>query len=176
MSHIHQEPGQHDATVSAFIIRTDGPEPRILLHEHRKLNRLFQFGGHVELHETPWQAIAHEIEEESGYRLDQLRLLQPADRLMELSSSVLHPQPVCQMTHQFSDHDHFHTDTVYAFITDQTPAHEVGEGESGLMRLVTRAELSQLNEDTILPDIKDIGLYILDSYLQGSEEVSVDAY
>jgi len=46
---------------------TEGAEPRIILHKHRKLNKLLQFGGHVELDETPWQAVLREIAEESGY-------------------------------------------------------------------------------------------------------------
>lgn len=69
MPHIHTEPGQHDLTVSAYIVRMDLPEPAIILHKHRKLNKWLQFGGHVEPHENPWQAVQREIREESGYEL-----------------------------------------------------------------------------------------------------------
>ncbi len=31
-----------------------------------------QVGGHIELDETPWQAVEHELREESGYTLAEL--------------------------------------------------------------------------------------------------------
>ena len=67
MPHIHTLPGEHDATASAYIVRTDLGEPAIMLHRHKKLDTMLQFGGHVELHENPLEAIAHELREESGY-------------------------------------------------------------------------------------------------------------
>jgi len=63
MAHIHTQPGQHDHTASAYIVRTDFDEPKIMLHLHRKIGKYLQFGGHVELHETPWQAVVHELRE-----------------------------------------------------------------------------------------------------------------
>ena len=72
MPHIHNKPGQHDICVSGYIVKiTEGDEPRIILHKHRKLKMLLQFGGHVELDETPWQAVLREIAEESGYDKNQ---------------------------------------------------------------------------------------------------------
>lgn len=65
MSHIHPGHGQHDICVSAYIVLL-GDESKMLLHKHRKLGTLLQFGGHVELDETPWQAVLREIMEESG--------------------------------------------------------------------------------------------------------------
>jgi len=64
MAHIHTAPNQHDHTVTAYIIRIDKDEPRALLHMHKKLNVLLPVGGHIELDETPWAAMAHELEEE----------------------------------------------------------------------------------------------------------------
>ena len=58
MPHIHTEPGQHDQTVSAFIFRKVDGEYKAFLHMHRTLGTLMQVGGHVELDETPWGAIA----------------------------------------------------------------------------------------------------------------------
>mgnify|MGYP001683399595 FL=1 len=86
MPHIHNKPGQHDICVSGYIVKiTEGDEPRIILHKHRKLKMLLQFGGHVELDETPWQAVLREIAEESGYDKNQLKLLQPCyNRLTSL--------------------------------------------------------------------------------------------
>ncbi len=53
MAHIHTQPGQHDHTASAYIFRVDFDEPKLVLHLHRKINKYLQFGGHIELHETP---------------------------------------------------------------------------------------------------------------------------
>ncbi|MGH7926471.1 MAG: NUDIX domain-containing protein [Candidatus Binatia bacterium] len=140
MAHIHTQPGQHDHTASAFIVRIDGDEPRLLLHLHKKLGTLLQFGGHIELHENPWQAVAHEIFEESGYALKQLRLLQPPDRIKVLSGAVLHPSPVCYSTHPFNDDlEHFHTDATFAFVTNEPPQYAISDGESADVRLLTRA-------------------------------------
>ena len=110
MPHIHDQPGQHDTCVSGYIVKiTEGAEPRIILHKHRKLNRLLQFGGHVELDETPWQAVLREIAEESGYDKNQLRLLQPRyNRLASLPGVKLHPQPIAIHTYPAGG-GHYHT-------------------------------------------------------------------
>ena len=76
MAHIHTEPGQHDHTVSVYLVLLDGKTPEILLHLHKKYRRLMQFGGHVELNEDPWQAIIHELEEETRYVISELKILQ----------------------------------------------------------------------------------------------------
>src|SRR4051812_49824476 len=100
MPHIHTEDGQHDPTTSAYIVRTDTPEPTILLHKHRKLGKYLQFGGHIELNENPWAAITHEIAEESGYGIDQLTILQPTTLLKKVSGVQMHPLPVSYLTHK----------------------------------------------------------------------------
>ncbi len=48
----------------------------------------------MELNETPWQAVAHELTEETGYELGQLSILQPVDRIESLPKIVVHPAPV----------------------------------------------------------------------------------
>lgn len=67
MAHIHTAPGQHDNTVTLYIVRQFGTEWKGLLHMHRKHHRLLPVGGHVELDETPWQSAVHELREEAGY-------------------------------------------------------------------------------------------------------------
>ena len=61
MPHIQTGPGQHDTTSRALIVRLDTPSPQILLHIHKKYGRLMQLGGHVELTETPWQAVLTDL-------------------------------------------------------------------------------------------------------------------
>lgn len=77
MPHIHTAPNQHDHTVTGYVIRTDGDQPRALLHVHKKLGKLLPPGGHIELDETPWAAMLHELREEAGYDAGQLLVLQP---------------------------------------------------------------------------------------------------
>lgn len=169
MPHIHTEPGQHDFTASAFIVRLDRLDehgkPKLLLHVHKKLHKLLQFGGHVELDETPWHAVLHELTEETGYQPDQLNLLQPPGMLTGLSGAILHPYPVCINTHDF-DETHKHTDIAYVFTTDQPPASGAGEGESVDFKLVTEADLHLLTEEDIKINVKEIGLFVLNTCLK----------
>lgn len=175
MPHLHTKPGQHDFTVSAYIIRTDFARPKLILHQHKKLNKLLQFGGHVELDENPWSALIHEIREESGYDLAQLKLLQPESRLKNgVGGSVLHPQPVCINTHPFNE-EHFHIDIGYAFVTDQEPAHQLAADESQDIRLVSQAELLELGRAEIFDNVKDIANFIFDECLPNWEHISADA-
>lgn len=176
MPHIHTEPGQHDQTVSAFIIRLDTKEPMMVLHRHKKLGRLMQFGGHVELHETPWQAVIHEIAEESGYHLDQLMLLQPKRRLMYVGDDVLHPQPVSILTHRFGDTDHFHTDITYAFVTYEAPSSPIQDQESTEIELLSAAELADAPPEAIFESIRSIGLYVFDECLPNWTLVKPNSY
>ncbi len=172
MSHLHTKPGQHDLTASAYIVRTDGPEPVLLLHMHKKLNQYLQFGGHVEHHEDPWKAVSHEIVEESGYHMSQLKLLQPSLRLKSISNATLHPVPVTLLTHEFPGLDHFHSDVAFAFTTNEPPASDVEEGESTIMRNFTAAELRKLQKDEIPENVREIGLYVLDNILASWEQIA----
>lgn len=163
MPHIHTEPGQHDLTVSMFIVRTDSNEPRVMIHKHKKMGVWLQFGGHVELNENPWQALEHELIEETGYEIDQLELLEIA-RPPQAENSVSHPLPFSLNTHAIGS-DHFHIDIRYAFKTSQTPRRKVGKSESQEIILITRQELLDLSDSDIWPDTRNQFLYILDNLL-----------
>ncbi len=153
MPHIHTKPGQHDTTVSGFIVRTDLKEPKLLLHKHKKLGRYIQFGGHVELHETPWQALIHELREESGYAVSQLSLLQPNQRISSLTGVKLHPVAVYHLTHKF-DEKHFHTDLGYAFVAKGEPEAAIADNESNEVIMVTRNELVNLPADLTFESVR----------------------
>lgn len=172
MPHIHTAPGQHDHTASANIFRVDGKGPRVLLHRHLKAGVYIHFGGHIELDETPWQTIVHELLEEAGYDMEQLQILQPAERLKTLRHAVLHPQPVCINTHLITaSPDHFHTDSVYTFITTEEPKHAVAAGESTDFILLTRQELIDLSEKEMFSNVREICLYMFDHVLPHWERV-----
>jgi hypothetical protein len=177
MPHVHTKPGQHDATISGFIIRTDGDEPRILLHRHKLLRRYFQFGGHVELHEDPWQALTHELLEESGYDMDQLQVLQPRVRYTETNPRIVrHPLPFSSVTHPFADQDHYHSDTTYAFTAIEESRHPIGKDEADTLELLTAAQIRAIPDKDIYPEIRGMALFALETLLKEWEPVPAKTF
>ncbi len=156
MPHIHTEPGQHDITASAWIVREAEDAPKVLVHMHRKLEKLMQVGGHIEIDETPWQAMAHEIPEESGYSLGELQILQPLPDTPVVSGATVHPVPAIMNTHMVSE-THYHSDLGYVFVARDKPKSLPMEGESLDLRWLTIDELANaaLN-GTALQDVVDI--------------------
>lgn len=176
MPHIHTQPGQHDLTVSAYIVREVDGEWKCLVHMHKKLHKLLQVGGHVELNETPWQALGHELREESGYELSELNVLQPTAHIPEFYDNIAHPIPVRFMTHLFSE-GHYHIDCGYAFIADQLPAHALGAGESEDIRWYSLAELAAAKErDEVLGDVVDSYVYIVSNCLGSFTRMPADTF
>ena len=171
MPHIHTQPGQIDMTATAFIVLRGEEAPKVLLHQHKKFNMLLAPGGHVELNETPWAAIAHEITEEAGYTLDELFVLQPALRIAQHDEIVVHPQPVLTNTHPVSS-DHYHADTGYLFVTDHKPKSLPHEGESQDLRWYTRDEIAALSTDVLWEHSRHAILSIFDDFLDAWEPVA----
>jgi 8-oxo-dGTP pyrophosphatase MutT (NUDIX family) len=173
MSHIHNKPGQHDSTISAFIVRIEkNGEPRILLHRHKKLNKLLQPGGHVELNENPWQAVIHEICEETGYEIHQLKVLQSAPNIPQnlQSYATFLPIPVVVNSHRFGDNDHFHDDLGFAFLTTELPASEPDDGEKRDFHWVSLAKLGALTDDEIILNSREISRYVLENFANWRSE------
>lgn len=175
MSHIHTDDNQHDLTVTAYIVRTDTPEPMALLHMHKKLGVLLPVGGHVELSETPWQAIAHELAEESGYELSQLRILQPKSRIKSMSKTVHHPSPLSMNTHSIPK-SHFHTDIEYAFTAKSEPVLDIAEGESMDIRWLSQEELNSIATAEIFDSTKEVYNFIFDEAINEWEAVETDSF
>lgn len=169
MPHIHTVSEQHDHTVSAYILRYDDmyldrpTNLRLLVHMHKKFGVLLQPGGHVELNENPWAALTHEILEETGYDMDQLRLVQPnMPMVTKLSnpSAILHPLPFCVNTHDASTPElggavHRHTDTTYLFLTQESPRNALSEDESQDLRWLSQDEIEDAGSDEISSIVKD---------------------
>lgn len=167
MAHIHTEPGQHDLTASAYIIRDDGNEPVVLLHRHKKLGKFFQFGGHVELDETPWQSIIRELVEEAGYTAEQLKILQPFDRILPDSAvATQHPYPLLFLTVPYGgiSDTHFHTDISFCFVVNAPPLGDPQDGESADIQKFNRSQLFDLDDTQIIENVKQACLLALDVY------------
>jgi 8-oxo-dGTP pyrophosphatase MutT (NUDIX family) len=167
MPHIHTKPEEHDLTVSAFIVRVDENQtPRILLHHHKKLNKLLQIGGHIETNENPWQAMIHEIREETGYDIQQLKVLESAPNLQQdpNSNATFLPIPIAVNSHRFGGLDHFHDDLSFAFLTSELPNGEPDEDESQEFRWVDLTELDSLTVDDIVKNSQEISRYVLENF------------
>lgn len=178
MPHIHTEPGQHDHTVTGYIVRVDGDRPRVLLHMHKKLNMLLPPGGHIELDETPWDALLRELREEAGYDELQLMILQPALRIKPsdvAAEATLHPQPIAMNTHAVTP-GHYHSDTVYALVAHDAPGCDIAIGESTDMRWLDRDELALLPGTEIWDNVRHIGLMVLDHFLSEWDPVVTSEY
>lgn len=164
MAHIHTGPGQHDMTVSGYIIRQreDGAW-LCLVHMHRKIGKLMQIGGHIELQETPWQAVAHELYEESGYSLAELMVLQFTTDSVEASGNVTHPVPFTVNTHRVGglEATHYHSDLCFGFVAQAAPIGSVAATESTDLRWLTVAELKIAAESGQL--VKDV--YLIYTFL-----------
>jgi len=159
--HIHEKPGQHDITASAFIIREDADEPRCLVHYHRKADVLLQIGGHVDPDASPWQALAGELEEEAGYSLQDLDVLQfTAERIGEVGI-VAQPVPFAVLTEPVGD-EHLHDDMCFGFIAKHAPSRVIHEGESQDLRWLTHRELIQCAETgEMIPNVLGIYAFLL---------------
>lgn len=156
MPHIHTEPNQHDMTVSAYVLRKDGGEWKCLVHMHRKIDMLMQIGGHIELNQTPWQAIAEELLDEAGYDLSELKILQPDWRMRNMTETVLHPVPFCMNTHSVGN-DHYHSDCIYAFTAEHLPDNLPKHTESHDLRWYSLEQLQlQADAGVALQDCTDV--------------------
>lgn len=164
MPHIHTGNGQHDLTISAFIINSETNS--LLLHQHKILGVWLQPGGHVELEENPWQALTHEIAEETGYDITNLNVLQTGLVIPGLIETV-QPTPLVQRTHEFpttTGVKHYHTDLAYGFVASNDQRAGLADGESDVVEWFSTERLAALSEESIVPDTRTIGLYLLENY------------
>lgn len=140
-----------------------------------------QFGGHIEPRQQPWQAMQEELLHESGFVLDQLRVLQPpVARILKLTEAVVHPIPVAETTYPFKDpriKDHNHIDHGYALVTKEEPRQAIATGESTDIRLFSRDELMSLSPDTdTFRNVQEIAGFIFDNCLDSWEAVSASSF
>ena len=163
MPHIHTQPNQHDMTVSMYIIRKVDDDWKCLIHMHRRLGVLMQIGGHIETDETPWQTVAHELTEESGYTLAELEVLQPS-RVRQVRGAVVHPVPCLVNTHNAGPGPHYHSDLCYVFVAKDIAKQDPSDGESSDIRWMTPAEMKGHTSKKVLGDVIDIYETILDEF------------
>lgn len=150
MAHIHTKHNQHDTTISTYIVMLDGAQPKFLLHMHKKFGKIIQLGGHVELDETPWQAVQHELIEESGYTLAELDVLQPFEEKVHIDNVVVAPVPFIVNTFKVND-IHYHDDLGFVFVATRKPMSLPLDGESKDLRWLTIADMKTMHADSTIP-------------------------
>lgn len=104
-----------------------------------------QAGGHIELNETPWQTVGHEIAEETGFTLRELKIAQHTAERINDDANVYHPTPFVVNTHNVGN-GHYHTALCYGFTAEGAASNAVATGESDDQRWLSLAELRALAE------------------------------
>lgn len=175
MPHIHTGPNQHDMTMSAYIIRREDDEWKCMVHFHRKVDMLMQIGGHIELDETPWQTVVHELREESGYTPSELKVMQYTTDRLQGADNVMHPTPLLVNTH-YVGNEHYHSDLCYGIVAHDVPERGVAEGESTDIRWLTIDELKEgAKNGTVLTDVVSVYEFYL-RQIDGMVAVDADTY
>lgn len=112
MSHIHE---LYDFTVSASIVWNKS----VLLIHHKKLSIWVQPGGHIELDETPIEALWRELEEETGLPKSKLHLIDMSSHGFASTKGFRHlPMPFDIFVHEYGDTNHQHIDLSYLVSSD----------------------------------------------------------
>jgi 8-oxo-dGTP pyrophosphatase MutT (NUDIX family) len=144
MPHIHEE---FDFTASAFVLHPT--EEKILLLKHRKIGKWLQPGGHVELDENPWQALEHELHEETGLYLKNCTILMQPEQPTARGNTVL-PLPFHFNQHNFND-THKHIDLCYLLRADTDKLTTNPDGADEIAWL-SRQEIHKLHAEQVLFD------------------------
>lgn len=144
MGHIHSN-SEYDFTVSAVIVHKN----KVLMLLHHKLKLWLSPAGHVELNETPIEALYRKTQEETGLTKDQLTLIAPFENNLSLERDDLNrtePMPFDIDIHPVGDEGHRHIDLAYIFIsnTDKVVEEKGGAEELRWFSLEELAGLSPM--------------------------------
>lgn len=175
MGHIHTKNGQYDFTIGAYIVRKKIKKYEVLLHLHKKLKKLLPIGGHIELNESPWSAVAHELYEEAGYHLSDLLVLQPKDAIHKLTDVVVQPQPLVVASYDY-DETHNHTDMAFVFIEKNPPSSKPNEGESLDINWISADNLKTKTSEDIFINTKEIYTHILEQCIDKWDAIEASQY
>lgn len=145
MGHIHGA-NQHDFTASAYIIY----EEKVLLLLHKKLQIWLPPGGHIELDESPLEALYRETFEETGLAKENLTLTTPHTENLSFARDAgtnrTEPLPFDIDIHPVGDNGHKHIDFAYIFTsnTNQIRQEEEGADEIAWFTLAEAEQLQSL--------------------------------
>ncbi|MFN8488889.1 MAG: NUDIX domain-containing protein [Caldilineaceae bacterium] len=121
------------STATVLIVNHD----KILLHYHKKFNRLLPVGGHVDPDELPEEAAIREVKEETGLSV---KLYNPdPTRFPDVRALV---QPVHMLL--FNSNGHQHIDFIF-YAKAETDAVNPATGESTHLHWYRREEILKEN-------------------------------
>lgn len=138
MPHIHTGDGEFDFTVAGYLVHDD----KTLLIKHKYLPIWTAPAGHIELNQSPIDALYAEIKEEAGITTDHLTLIEtrprPASFTRNPDATEL-PLPFDLEYHPIID-GHRHINLSYVLLSDTNNV-EPGPGESNTFKWFTLDEL-----------------------------------
>ena len=141
MAHIHE---QIDFVVNVFITYNN----KVLLIHHRKLDLWLPVGGHMEVNETPDDALIREIKEEVGIDAQILNVSKiPLDGNIKRNLAI----PIYSNVHNVGDHDH----CCFFYVCKSSSNKVVSNDEIKNYRWFSKEEL---NEKIIPKDVRSIAL------------------
>lgn len=143
MPHLHTEPNQYDYTVSGYVVHDN----KTLLIKHKYLPIWTPPAGHIELNETPIEALFKEINEESGIEQANLTLIETNTETRELLTDDLNtyiPLPFMIEHHNITE-THRHVNMAYILKSASNHV-EPKVGESNTFKWFTIEELEDFRE------------------------------
>lgn len=143
MAHIHTISGQFDYTVAGYLVHDN----KTLLIQHKTLPIWTAPAGHVELNESPIEALYKEISEEAGIDSSHLSLVETCAATANFkrgNDATYMPVPFDFEFHSITQY-HRHINCSY-ILTSDTDIVEPGEGESQVFRWFNADELHEAPE------------------------------
>jgi ADP-ribose pyrophosphatase YjhB (NUDIX family) len=143
MPHLHTHPGQYDYTVSGYLVHGN----KTLLIKHKYLPIWTAPSGHIELNETPIEALFKEIEEEAGVHRVNLDLIETSTATKTMArgeDNTYLPVPF-DLEYHAIDSTHSHINMAY-ILKSSTNHVEPKVGESNTFKWFTIEELAKFGE------------------------------
>ncbi|MCH7568105.1 MAG: NUDIX hydrolase [Nanoarchaeota archaeon] len=134
-----------DLVVTGYIFDKD----KLLLIHHNKLNKWLPVGGHIEKDETPDEALAREIKEETNLDIE---ILNKSKIPLEGNTKKNLSTPFYVNVHSVGDHDHC---SFFYICKALNPAQLKINDELRGSKWVSK---SDLHDDSIPSDVKHIAL------------------
>lgn len=158
MPHIHTGDGEFDYTAAGYLVHDD----KTLLIKHKYLPIWTAPAGHVEVNQTPIEALYNEIQEEAGIGKEHLQLIETHPRDPRLKRPATHeavPLPFDIETHPIVD-GHRHINLSY-LLTSDTNHVEPGPGESNTFKWFTLDELHEFKDTN--DSVKSAAIYAIEA-------------
>ncbi|MDE1852015.1 MAG: NUDIX domain-containing protein [Candidatus Micrarchaeota archaeon] len=132
---------QKCVTATCVIVKDD----KVLFVFHKKLNRWMPPGGHVELNETPIEAVQREALEETGFKVRVIDTYGPEKVVGDdaVGAEMIRPMVIMLETVNYQTGVHKHFDLIYLATVDGSE--NIKNEEDNEIGWFSRDELNDLN-------------------------------